>query len=183
MVLADPRIDIYPCGRQDVRTGAIDRRILATLEFLASSGMNPSVSSLRCGHSFLTTSGNVSEHTSGSAVDIYALNGTPILGNQGPGTITDRAVRALLTLQGPMSPHQIITLMEYDGFPAAFGMGDHADHIHVGFHPEAVDRGGSAGGAPTLAAGTWPALVRRLAAIEQPQVATRPSRFALRVTP
>ena len=50
MVLADPRIDIYPCGRQDVRTGAIDRRILATLEFLASSGMEPSVSSLRRGH-------------------------------------------------------------------------------------------------------------------------------------
>ena len=39
---------------------------------------------LKCGHSFLTKSGNVSEHSSGNAVDIAAVNGTPILGHQGP---------------------------------------------------------------------------------------------------
>ena len=68
MVLERPahrHLSVWPPGRPH---GAIDRRILATLEYLASSGMNPSVSSLRCGHSFLTTSGNVSEHTTGSAV-------------------------------------------------------------------------------------------------------------------
>src|SRR5205085_1655787 len=36
-VLTDPRIKIYSCGRRDVRTGVIDRRVLATLEFLAVS--------------------------------------------------------------------------------------------------------------------------------------------------
>ena len=34
-VLADRRITIYACGRADIRSGAIDRRVLATLEFLA----------------------------------------------------------------------------------------------------------------------------------------------------
>ncbi len=29
-VLSDNRIDIYPCGRRDVRAGQIDRRVLAT---------------------------------------------------------------------------------------------------------------------------------------------------------
>ena len=52
--------------------------MLATLEFLAASGLRPTVSSLHCGHSFLTTSGNVSEHSTGNAVDIAAINGITI---------------------------------------------------------------------------------------------------------
>ena len=42
-VLANPRIEIYDCGRHDIRTGQIDRRVLATLEFLAASGFRPTV--------------------------------------------------------------------------------------------------------------------------------------------
>src|SRR3954466_8316912 len=83
-VLTDPAIDIYACGRRDIQSGGIDRRVLATLEFLSASGLKPTVSTLHCGHSFLTTSGNVSEHSSGNAVDIAAINGIPILGHQGP---------------------------------------------------------------------------------------------------
>ncbi len=115
-VLADPAVQIYPCGRTDIQAGAIDRRVLATLEFLAASGLQPTVSTLKCGHSYLTTSGNVSEHSSGNAVDIGAINGTVITpATQGPGSITDTTVRKLLTLQGAMKPHQIITLMQYAG--------------------------------------------------------------------
>ena len=56
-VLANPRIEIYECGREDIRTGQIDRRVLATLEFLAASGFRPTVTSLKCGHGFLTSVG------------------------------------------------------------------------------------------------------------------------------
>ena len=108
-VLTDPRIEIYDCGRRDIKAGDIDRRVLATLEFLAASGLKPTVTALHCGHSYLTTSGNVSEHSSGSAVDIAAINGIPILGHQGAGSITDITIRRLLTLQGTMKPHQIIS--------------------------------------------------------------------------
>ena len=65
-VLHNPSIDVYGCGRQDVATGQIDRRVLAMLEFLASSGLKPTVTSLRCGHGVYTTSGNVSEHSTGT---------------------------------------------------------------------------------------------------------------------
>jgi hypothetical protein len=51
-VLANPRIDIYSCGARDIRSGAIDRRVLATLEFLAASGLKPTVTSMKCGHGF-----------------------------------------------------------------------------------------------------------------------------------
>ncbi|MDX6683574.1 MAG: hypothetical protein QOG94_3613, partial [Solirubrobacteraceae bacterium] len=132
-VLSDPRIELYPCGRRDVEAGMIDQRVLATLEFLAESGLDPTVSSLHCGHSLLTTSGNVSEHSTGSAVDIAKVNGIPILGHQGEGSIADIAIRRLLTLQGTMKPHQIISLMTYAGTDNTLALPDHADHIHVGF--------------------------------------------------
>ena len=63
--------------------------MLASLEFLAASGFRPTVTSMKCGHGFLTSSGNVSQHSSGNAVDIAKINGIPILGNQGKGSITE----------------------------------------------------------------------------------------------
>ena len=132
-VLADPRIEIYSCGRTDIESGQIDRRILAVLEYLAERGYRLTLTSLKCGHSFYTTSGNVSAHSSGNAVDIAQVNGLPILGNQGRGSITEAVVRDLLLLQGTMRPAQIITLMELGG--PTFAMGDHDDHIHVGYTP------------------------------------------------
>ena len=34
-----------------------------------------------------------------------------------------------------MKPHQIISLMTFEGADNTLAMGDHADHIHVGFQP------------------------------------------------
>jgi hypothetical protein len=48
-ILTDPHVQIYPCGRRDIQAGTIDRRILATLEFLSSSGLDPYISGLACG--------------------------------------------------------------------------------------------------------------------------------------
>jgi hypothetical protein len=134
-VLDDERIDIYGCGREDVEGGVIDRRVLATLVFLVHRKLRPKVSSLRCGHGYYTSSGNVSDHSHGGAIDIVAINGEQILGGQGPGSITDQAVRMLLRLQGGMRPHQIISLMTFEGAPNTLALGDHADHVHVGFAP------------------------------------------------
>ena len=62
-VLNDARIKIYSCGRRDIEAGGIDRRVLATLVFLTANGLEPTVSSLHCGHGYMTASGNVSEHS------------------------------------------------------------------------------------------------------------------------
>ena len=37
-VLADKGLEIYECGREDIASGRIDRRILAMLEYLAPTG-------------------------------------------------------------------------------------------------------------------------------------------------
>ncbi len=38
-VLVDPHVQIYACGRRDIQAGLIDRRVLATIEFLSASGL------------------------------------------------------------------------------------------------------------------------------------------------
>jgi hypothetical protein len=169
-VLADPRIDIYDCGRSDIRSGQVDRRVLATLEFLAASGLAPTVSSLRCGHGVYTASGNVSEHSTGSAVDIAAVNGIAITSaTQGKGSITDLTIQRLLTLQGAMKPHQIISLMTFAGADNTFAMGDHADHIHVGFRPVEGPSSESAWRpAAVLQPRQWDRLIDRIDELEMP---------------
>jgi len=179
-VLADPSVQIYGCGREDVRAGQIDRRVLATLEFLASSGLKPTVTSLKCGHSYLTASGNVSEHSTGTAVDIAAVNGIPIVGHQGPGSITEITIQRLLTLQGTMKPHQIISLMEFTSTDNTFAMGDHDDHIHVGFRPQyGANRRTARQAGALLKPQQWVRLIDRLGEIENPKVRRRPSKYAL----
>jgi hypothetical protein len=179
-VLADPRIDIYAAGRNDIQTGQIDRRVLATLEYLAESGLNPTVSCLKSGHSLLTTSGNVSEHVSGNAVDISAVNGIPILGHQDAGDVADQTVKRLMLLQGTMQPHQIISLLAYGGNTMA--LPDHANHIHVGFQP-LFGANAKLGRqtASILKPGQWENLIKRLGSLEQPTVPTTPSKFAIPV--
>ena len=79
-ILGNENIEIYECGREDIAAGIVGRRVLALLQYLSASGLRPTVTSLRCGHGYYTKSGNVSQHSSGDAVDHVAINGTPILG-------------------------------------------------------------------------------------------------------
>jgi len=165
-VLADERIQIYPCGRDDIRAGQIDRRVLATLAYLSESGLSPTVSSLRCGHGYFTKSGNVSHHSSGNAVDISRINGIPVLGHQESDGIVEQAVRRISQLQGAFAPAQVISLFEIGGPTVA--MSDHADHIHVGFQPAPGGAGGS--DYSVLKPYQWPRLLARLGEIRNPIV-------------
>ena len=181
-VLANPRIDIYSCGARDIRSGAIDRRVLATLEFLAASGLKPTVTSMKCGHGFLTSSGNVSQHSSGNAVDIAMVNGIPIIGHQGKGSITDLTIQRLLTLQGTMKPDQIISLMTFEGADNTLAMGDHADHIHIGWKPlYGANSKASKQVNAVLKPKQWIKLIDRLKEIDNPEVNLQPSKYAVKV--
>jgi len=192
-VLTDWRIQIYSCGRDDIAHGLIDRRVLAVLEYLAQNGLHPTVSALRCGHSIYTTAGNVSEHSSGDAVDIAAVNGIPILGHQGPGSIADVTIRRLLTLTGLFVPHQIISLMTYPGASNTLSLPDHANHIHVGFSasgqavassvtpgpPSPSQTASAAVNGGSLDSHGWNALLGRVEASGDPGLAAYPSPAAI----
>ena len=56
-VLDDPSLEIYACGREDIQTGQIDRRVLAMLEYLVARGFDLTLTSLKCGHSVYTVVG------------------------------------------------------------------------------------------------------------------------------
>ncbi len=187
-VLADPSIDIYSCGRRDIEAGLIDQRVLATLEFLSASGLKPTVTGLRCGNSLAGTafdkSGNLSDNASGNGVDISAFNGILVLGHQGPGSITDIAIRRLLTLQGSFKPTSIDSLMSYASTDNTFAMSDHAGKVHIGFatlynpHSKFGQQVNAA-----LKPSQWLRLISRLGQIDNPTVATQPSVAAIPVTP
>jgi hypothetical protein len=175
-VLSDDGLSIYTCGREDIAAGAIDRRVLAMLEYLRSKGFELTITSLRCGHGFLTTSGNVSEHTTGDAVDIAVIDGVPVTDHQGPGTESDQLIRDVLQLQGTMHPHQVISLEDLPG-ETSFAMADHYDHVHVGYHT--VESGVEAQFSALLKPDQWQRLIGRLGQIENPEVPIHPSQYSL----
>ncbi len=198
-VLSDPGVDIDACGRQEVAAGAIDKRVLAVLEFLSRIGMKPTVSGLRC-HSDTGISGDVSGRHAVDAVDVSAINGVPIAGHQGAGSITDLTIRALLTLQGEFVPHEIVSLMQYPGTSNTLALPQYANDIRIGFRPAAAGVAaspaasakaahsaatGKAAPAPVLTpdplnAAQWSQLVSRIGALPAPTVATKPSSSAIK---
>jgi hypothetical protein len=177
-VLADEGLSIYPCGRQDVETGQIDRRVLAVLEYLRSKGFTLTVTALKCGHSVLTTSGNISEHSTGNAVDIATINGIPVTGNQGPGTPVDELIHDVLALQGTMHPHQVISLEDLPG-DTSFALPDHYDHVHIGYYAVATEANPLGSVSVLLKPEQWQRLIGRLSEIENPEVPIGPSKYSV----
>jgi hypothetical protein len=197
-VLADPGISMSPCSRREVASGAIDMRALAVLAFLSRSGLKPTVGTLTCGAGAYAAAGYVATGHSGDAVAITQINGIPIAGHQGSGSITDTTIRTLLTLQGKFVPHKIVSLMRYPGAAGTLARADHSDYIELVFaqppaptHAAATAsaaRSGATGPSapvpPTLTGGEltpaqWEQLIARVAALPVPTVATKPSSAAI----
>ena len=130
-------MQIYNCGRRDIEAGLIDRRVLA--DDRVPVGLRASTRTclgLDCGHSVKATTGIDAQGATGESVDISKINNIPVLGHQGPGSITDITIRRLLTLQGAMAPDEIISDMAYKGQPTTLALPDHANRIQVTFTPD-----------------------------------------------
>jgi len=183
-VLSDPGIRLPACGRQDIQTGQVDRRVLATLEFLSVSGLRPTVSSLRCSRVAAADATNAAETAAGDAVAITAINGIAIAGGQGPGSIADITVRKLLTLQGTMKPSEIVSPTSYPGAANTVAAPGDREDIRVEFAPlqggrvSSEARSASAFGA-AITPGQWVQLIARLGEIPDPKVASGPSSAAI----
>jgi hypothetical protein len=181
-VLTDPRVRIYNCGRRDIGAGLIDRRVLATIEFLSASGLDPYVSGLDCGHSVNASTGVDEQGATGASVDISKINNIPILGHQGPGSITDQAIRRLLTLQGAMAPDEIISTMSYKGQSNTLALPDHRNRIQITFTPYyGTNRKLSNQVRSLLAPGQWVQLINHISQIPEPVVPIAPSKYAIRL--
>jgi hypothetical protein len=179
-VLQDPHVQIYQCGRRDIQAGLIDRRVMATIEFLSASGLDPTVSGLQCGHSVTGSTGTDAAGASGSSVDISKINNIPLLGHQGSGSITDITIRRLLTLQGSMKPDQIISMMSYKGQNSTLALPDHNNRIQITYTPLFGTNKKLSNEIKTiLKPGQWIQLINRISQIPEPIVPITPSKYAV----
>jgi hypothetical protein len=180
-VLTDPHVRIYNCGRRDIQAGLIDRRILAVVEFLSASGLDPTVSGLACDASPHGTTGVDEAGRTGESVDISAINNIPILGHQGAGSITQVTIRRLLALQGSMAPDDIISDTPFKGQSNTLALPDHTNRIQVTYVPAyGANRKLSNVVRSFLKPGQWTKLIDRISQIPEPIVPLTPSRFAIR---
>jgi hypothetical protein len=210
-VLADPGIQLDACARRDIAGGTVGKRVLAALLFLSRSGLQPTVSGLRCPRGGDTTSGlsvvsgagasagsalrsaaqQAATHGGGLAVDITAINDIPIAGHQGPGSVTDVAIRTLLSLHGQFAPQRIVSLMQYPEAPSTRALPTAWNHIHVEFAPVRATASAHAAAAgpsaasPLAASGElneaqWSQLIERIATLPKPVVSVAPSSAAIR---
>jgi hypothetical protein len=130
----DNLILLNPTQMSDLQNGLVDPRVVGLIAAITQEHQL-TVSSLRTDHSMLTTSGNVSNHYYGRAIDIAAVDGVPCtdVSPDGPCAVLGRT----LTLLSPESrPDELIYCFDLDGAGPAFAAADHCDHIHAGFSTE-----------------------------------------------
>jgi murein DD-endopeptidase MepM/ murein hydrolase activator NlpD len=180
-VLHDGGIHLGECGRRAVESGRVDKRVLATLEYLSVSGLRPTVSGLKCDvPAQAAAAANAPAGADSESVRITAVNGVPIAGHQGPGSIADTTVRKLLMLQGVNRPRRIVSLMSYPGVAVASASASASDDIEVGFRsPTAAVAHGAALADTVLKPSQWIQLIARLGEIPDPTVAAGPSPAAI----
>lgn len=166
--LARERDIVLPsCERRLIADGRIDRRALAVLQFMASSGLAPTVTAGSC--------------RSDVAVGISAFGRAAVLGAGGEASpVAVSAVRRLLTLQGTMRP---LTISGPAGLSKAGNvvvLPGHPDRVRVsyGLHAGREARTASFLGSG-LSPAQWVTLIARLGQIPDPNVTDKPSPAAI----
>jgi soluble lytic murein transglycosylase-like protein len=193
-VLAEAGITLDSCSRHEVASGAVGRRMLAVLAFLSRSGLEPTVSAVRCARRPYASAADAADE-----LDISAINGTAIAGHQGAETITELTIRTLLTLPAEFVPHEIGSLMRFPGHANTLASRAFANRIHLEFRPLPATPKLSAAAAGTVAhsarsgrtapsplvttsalsAAQWSQLMNRVAALPTPTIRSKPSSAAI----
>ena len=184
-VLADPHIDdLRRAGARTSEAGAIDRRVLATLEFLVRQ--RPEADGhARSSAATATTRRPATSPSTRAATRSTSPRSTASRSSatRATGSITDITIRRLLTLQGTMKPHQIISLMTYPGTDNTLALPDHADHIHVGFHPARQTCSAASSCRRSSSRSSGRSSSSGSASIENPVVPTHASKYAIKDGP
>jgi hypothetical protein len=180
-IARERKMRIALCERHLISDGRVDRRVLAVLQFLASSGFDPTVSASSCGASSHSLIAGAPSPAGGGAIDISAIDGVAVADPRGGGSpAVVAAVRRLLGLQGTMRPLEIAGPA---GLPKAANvlvLPGRPNRIHISF---GLSTGSGARAASALSAGLSPAqwvrLIARLGQIPDPAVAAKPSPAAI----
>jgi cell wall-associated NlpC family hydrolase len=130
-LLANKRVSLDSSGVADLKAGRIDPRIVAVLR-IVSRDHTITESAMASDHDKLTSSGYVSNHYSGRAVDISVVDGQAV----GPGNVAARRLaEALSRLPASIRPTEIGSPWALPG-AAYFTDGAHQNHVHIAFDDE-----------------------------------------------
>lgn len=121
----------------DLRSGQVDARLVDVLTWIANRRSSIVITSMKTDHSTCVAGSSpcrVSAHKLGRAVDIASVDGEACYGTPSSkcGILFEEIINALRGTQ--FQPSQII--YGYDPFPSEswnFAMGNHRDHIHLGY--------------------------------------------------
>ncbi|NNM47848.1 hypothetical protein [Knoellia koreensis] len=133
-LLANTRVSLPEPARADLQAADISDEVVALLNALSQS-WRLDVQVLRTGHPRnVFGTDRMSNHTRGRAVDIWAINGTPVIG--APRSLWEPVLKEAARLGstevgGPRLPERST------GLPAVFFTNPtHQDHLHLGFEPD-----------------------------------------------
>ena len=130
-VLGNKRIDLPDSARWDIEAGRIDQKVLDLLARLGEQH-DLAVTVLASGHPHnVFASGSVSNHTEGRGVDIWAVDGQPVVSARAPGGPLESLVRQLLA-EGVT---ELGSPWDLDGVGrgASFTNTVHQDHLHLAY--------------------------------------------------
>jgi len=134
-LLANPHVEIYTGGREDLASGRVDARVVAVLAALAQEHTIV-VTSLVAGHPRCAVTGQahgpgclVSNHYLGRGADIALVDGIPISSRHPDVAVL---MNQLAELPVPYRPDEIGGPID-TGQPGVFTNTLHADHIHIGW--------------------------------------------------
>ncbi len=128
-LVEDGRVLLPHAAESDVRAGAINDSVLVALGSLARFH-RIDVRLLCSGHPLrVFGTDRTSNHTQGLAVDIWALDGRPIIESGGTQVVAD-----FMMACAEVGAYQVGGPTDPDGAGAGFFSDDtHQDHIHLGF--------------------------------------------------
>jgi murein DD-endopeptidase MepM/ murein hydrolase activator NlpD len=176
----DRGIHLPVCERHLIADGRGDRRVLAALEFLSVSGLEPTVSARSCAPPRGVLTGAPAAIGVGGFVDISAIAGARIAG---AGAAVAAAVRKLEELQGVMRPLQVASAARLPGLHGASP--EYRGVLHVAFDPLSPQGGAHAAGGfgGGLSPAQWLKLIARLGEVPDPEVSPKPSPAAIPIAP
>jgi hypothetical protein len=129
-VLEEKRLTLPAAAQADIKAGLIDDRILSLLKTL-SQRWDLNVQVLKSGHPRnVFPTNRISNHTRGRAVDIWAIDGVPVIRaprSSWRGLMMAAAERGANEIGGPADIDKVA------GRPPYFTNAVHQDHVHIGF--------------------------------------------------
>jgi hypothetical protein len=181
VVLENTHLKMSLCERNTIAAGDVDRRVLASVEFLVENGLDPTIGGAQC-----TAGGSPTATAAGANADsitITAVNSVAVGAGGATGTPTDSTIKTLLMLTGPNAPAQIAGPEAIQGEASSVADPSDSGQIVVSFTPQpaqlALASTASVAGRFALSPKRWAQLDAHLLSIPEPRVPTVISTTAL----